>query len=117
MQNPRKWRQPVLPERPTAGVAFVALTEAALEQVGANAAGAAAGRDPDAMGRYLNLDSAPVLSVSSLDAFTDATGRAAALGFTDVVVHWPRPTGVYAGDESVLDAIAGLLTDGHVSLR
>jgi alkanesulfonate monooxygenase SsuD/methylene tetrahydromethanopterin reductase-like flavin-dependent oxidoreductase (luciferase family) len=75
-----------------------------------------AGRDPHAMGRYLNLDSAPVLSVSSLDAFTDAAGRAAALGFTDVVVHWPRPTGVYAGDESVLDAIAGLLTDGHVNL-
>ncbi len=76
-----------------------------------------AGRDPNTMGRYLNLDSAPVLSVSSLDAFTDAAGRAAALGFTDVVVHWPRPTGVYAGDESVLDAIAGLLTDGHVNLR
>ena len=47
MQTPRKWRQPVLPERPTAGVAFVALTEAALEQIGANAAGAAAGRDPE----------------------------------------------------------------------
>ena len=76
-----------------------------------------AGRDPNTMGRYLNLDSAPVLSVSSLDAFTDAAGRAAALGFTDVVVHWPRPTGVYAGDDSVLDAIAGLLTDGHVNLR
>ena len=73
---------------------------------------AQAGRDPNTMGRYLNLDSAPVLSVSSLDAFTDAAGRAAALGFTDVVVHWPRPTGVYAGDESVLDAIADLLTDG-----
>ena len=51
------------------------------------------------MGRYLNLDSAPVLSVSSIDAFTDAAGRAAALGFTDILVHWPRPDGVYAGDE------------------
>ena len=63
--------------------------------------------------RYLNLDSAPVLSVSSLDAFTDAAGRAAELGFTDVVVHWPRPAGVYAGDEAVLDEIAGTLIDGH----
>ena len=63
-------------------------------------------------GRYLNLDSAPVLSVSSLDAFTDAAGRAAELGFTDMVVHWPRPSGVYAGDDAVLDGIAGTLTDG-----
>ena len=76
-----------------------------------------AGRDPAAMGRYLNLDSAPVLSVSSMDAFTDAAGRAAALGFTDVVVHWPRPDGVYAADEAVLDAIADLLTDGELTAR
>jgi hypothetical protein len=75
-----------------------------------------AGRDPAAMGRYLNLDSAPALSVSSIDAFTDAAGRAAALGFTDILVHWPRPEGVYAADDSVLDQIADLLTDGHVQL-
>jgi len=73
-----------------------------------------AGRDPDAMGRYLNLDSAPVLSISSIDAFTDAAGRAAELGFTDVTVHWPRSEGVYAGDEAVLDQIADLLTEGHM---
>jgi len=73
-----------------------------------------AGRDPRAMGRYLNLDSAPVLSVSSIDAFTDAAGRAAELGFTDIVVHWPRPSGIYAGDDAVLDQIADLITDGHL---
>lgn len=71
-----------------------------------------AGRDPSALNRYLNLDSAPVLSTSSLGAFTDAAGRAGELGFTDVVTHWPRPAGVYAGDEKVLDEIAGTLTDG-----
>lgn len=75
-------------------------------------AAARAGRDPATLRRYLNLDSAPVLSVSSLDAFTDAAGRAAELGFTDAVIHWPRPTGVYAGDDGVLDRIAGTLTDG-----
>jgi alkanesulfonate monooxygenase SsuD/methylene tetrahydromethanopterin reductase-like flavin-dependent oxidoreductase (luciferase family) len=75
-----------------------------------------AGRDPAAMGRYLNLDSAPVLSVSSIDAFTDAAGRAAALGFTDVLVHWPRPEGIYAADDAVLDQIADLLVDGHLRL-
>jgi hypothetical protein len=47
VQNPRKWRQPVLPERPTAGVAFVALTGAALEQIGANAGRRCRGRDPE----------------------------------------------------------------------
>lgn len=72
-----------------------------------------AGRDPGTLRRYLNLDSAPVLSVSSLDAFTDAAGRAAELGFTDVAVHWPRPAGVYAGEEKVLDRIAGTLTAGE----
>ncbi len=34
-------------------------------------------------------------------------GRAADLGFTDVVAHWPREDGIYAGDESVLEAVAG----------
>jgi hypothetical protein len=28
--------------------------------------------------------------------------RAADLGFTDVVVHWPRAEGIYAGSEDVL---------------
>ena len=73
-----------------------------------------AGRDPAAMDRYLNLDSAPVLSVSSIDAFTDAAGRAAALGFTDILVHWPRPEGIYAGDDRVLDQIADLLHEGEL---
>jgi len=73
-----------------------------------------AGRNVATMDRYLNLDSAPVASVSSIDAFTDAAGRAAALGFTDILVHWPRPEGIYAGDEAVLDRIADLLADGHL---
>ena len=73
-----------------------------------------AGRNPATMGRYLNLDSAPVLSISSIDAFTDAAGRAAALGFTDVLVHWPRPEGIYAGDDAILDRIADLLVDGEL---
>ncbi|WP_420123443.1 LLM class flavin-dependent oxidoreductase [Nakamurella sp.] len=71
-----------------------------------------AGRDPGTLRRYLNLDSAPVLSVSSPAAFADAAGRAAELGFTDAVIHWPRPSGVYGGDDRVLDAIAGTLTGG-----
>ncbi|GGU21874.1 LLM class flavin-dependent oxidoreductase [Lentzea flava] len=56
--------------------------------------------------RYLNLDSAPVYSLSSVECFTDAVGRAAELGFTDVVAHWPRHDGIYAGSESVIEEIA-----------
>jgi alkanesulfonate monooxygenase SsuD/methylene tetrahydromethanopterin reductase-like flavin-dependent oxidoreductase (luciferase family) len=70
---------------------------------------AAAGRPADAVDRYLNLDSAPVFSMSSADAFTDAAGRAAGLGFTDVVAHWPRASSWYAGSEKVLETVAGLL--------
>jgi alkanesulfonate monooxygenase SsuD/methylene tetrahydromethanopterin reductase-like flavin-dependent oxidoreductase (luciferase family) len=70
---------------------------------------AATGRDPGTVDRYLSLDSAPVLSLSSVEAFHDAVGRAGELGFTDVVSHWPRPSGWYAGDEATLEAIAAEL--------
>jgi alkanesulfonate monooxygenase SsuD/methylene tetrahydromethanopterin reductase-like flavin-dependent oxidoreductase (luciferase family) len=59
--------------------------------------------------RYLMLDSAPVFSLSSIDAFTEAIERAAALGFTDVVTHWPRPESWYAGDEAILDDVPAVL--------
>jgi alkanesulfonate monooxygenase SsuD/methylene tetrahydromethanopterin reductase-like flavin-dependent oxidoreductase (luciferase family) len=67
------------------------------------------GRDRNSVSRYLALDSSPVFSMSSADAFTDAVGRAAALGFTDVITHWPRASSWYAGDEKVLETVAGLL--------
>jgi alkanesulfonate monooxygenase SsuD/methylene tetrahydromethanopterin reductase-like flavin-dependent oxidoreductase (luciferase family) len=68
-----------------------------------------AGRDRATMDRYLNLDSSPVYSMSSVEAFTDAIGRAAALGFTDAISHWPRAASWYAGDEKVLESVAGRL--------
>jgi alkanesulfonate monooxygenase SsuD/methylene tetrahydromethanopterin reductase-like flavin-dependent oxidoreductase (luciferase family) len=55
--------------------------------------------------RYLSLDSKQY-ALSSADAFEDAVGRAAALGFTDVITHWPRTDGVYAGSEAVLEKVA-----------
>jgi alkanesulfonate monooxygenase SsuD/methylene tetrahydromethanopterin reductase-like flavin-dependent oxidoreductase (luciferase family) len=70
------------------------------------------GRDPAAMRRMLSIDAAPVPAFTSFGAFTDAAGRAAELGFTDAVLHWPRPSGPYAGDDAVLDAIADTLVDG-----
>ncbi len=70
---------------------------------------AAAGRPAGDIARYLNLDSSPVYSMSSAGAFTDAVGRAAELGFTDVVAHWPRASGWYAGSEKVLETVAAQL--------
>jgi alkanesulfonate monooxygenase SsuD/methylene tetrahydromethanopterin reductase-like flavin-dependent oxidoreductase (luciferase family) len=59
--------------------------------------------------RYLNLDTSPIYSLSSVDAFVDAAGRARELGFTDVITHWPRESSWYAGDEKVLEAVAAEL--------
>ncbi|GAA0511127.1 luciferase [Paractinoplanes deccanensis] len=67
------------------------------------------GRPRDEVARYLNLDTSPVYSLSSVEAFTDAVGRAAALGFTDVITHWPRERSWYAGDEKVLESVASRL--------
>ncbi|GIE77598.1 luciferase [Actinoplanes philippinensis] len=69
----------------------------------------AAGRPLDSVDRYLNLDTSPIFSMSSVEAFTDAVGRARELGFTDVITHWPRESSWYAGDETVLEAVAGEL--------
>ncbi|GAA4928347.1 LLM class flavin-dependent oxidoreductase [Actinoplanes utahensis] len=68
-----------------------------------------AGRPLDSIDRYLNLDSSPVFSMSSVGAFTDAVGRARELGFTDVITHWPRESSWYAGDEKVLTEVAAEL--------
>ncbi|MEH1014834.1 LLM class flavin-dependent oxidoreductase [Micromonospora sp. CPCC 206060] len=73
---------------------------------------AAVGRDPATLDRYLSLDSAPVFSLTSATFFADAVARAARLGFTDVMTHWPRASSWYAGDEAVLTEVAtGLLPE------
>jgi len=66
----------------------------------------AAGRDPATVPRYLSLDASGVYALSSVGYLAEAAGRAGELGFTDVVTHWPRPDGPYAGTESVLAAAA-----------
>ena len=65
-----------------------------------------AGRDPGAYPRYLNLDSAPTYSLSDPETFGAHVRRAAELGFTDVICHWPRSTSPYAGRESTLETVA-----------
>ncbi|MGV8978934.1 MAG: LLM class flavin-dependent oxidoreductase [Cellulomonas sp.] len=72
---------------------------------------------PAPVRRYLSLDGAPVFSLESVEVFVEGVERAAALGFTDVVVHWPRAEGVYAGSQSVLeravDRLPGLRSPGR----
>jgi alkanesulfonate monooxygenase SsuD/methylene tetrahydromethanopterin reductase-like flavin-dependent oxidoreductase (luciferase family) len=65
-----------------------------------------AGRVPSTVDRYLHADASGVYSLSSVDCFADVCGRAAEAGFTDVVTHWPRAEGVYAGSEAVLERVA-----------
>lgn len=55
--------------------------------------------------RYLDLDTA-AYTLDSIDHVEDSLGRARELGFTDVLVHWPRESGIYAGRESVLEELA-----------
>jgi len=71
----------------------------------------AAGRDPATIDRYLNLDGAPVFSLESFATLAEGAERAAALGFTDVVVHWPRAEGIYAGSPDVLEEAAARLSE------
>ncbi len=71
---------------------------------------AAAGREPSTLRRYLSVDAAPTFALVSGAYFEHVVGRAAALGFTDVVAHWPLPGApVYDAPESVLDDVAALL--------
>ncbi|MGC5027777.1 LLM class flavin-dependent oxidoreductase [Tsukamurella sp. DT100] len=75
----------------------------------------AAGRDRGTVDRYLSIDSGGTYSLSSTGAADDAVGRAAELGFTDVILHWPRDGEPYAGTEAALDAFADrhLTVGGH----
>jgi alkanesulfonate monooxygenase SsuD/methylene tetrahydromethanopterin reductase-like flavin-dependent oxidoreductase (luciferase family) len=72
----------------------------------------AEGRDPVEVQRYLSVDSSGAFGPSSVEHLRDVLGRAGDLGFHEVVVHWPRPDGVYAGDLAVLEqAAAEVLPD------
>ena len=59
--------------------------------------------------RYLSLDSSPRFALESAGLYAELSGRAGELGFTDVITHWPRPDGPYAGDVRMLEAVAATL--------
>jgi alkanesulfonate monooxygenase SsuD/methylene tetrahydromethanopterin reductase-like flavin-dependent oxidoreductase (luciferase family) len=55
--------------------------------------------------RYLFLD-APGYSLASAEVFEERVRRAADLGFTDVITHWPRPDHKFHGSVDILEQIA-----------
>ncbi len=67
---------------------------------------AARGRDRSTVDRYVSVDASPLFSLESAGAFAEHLGRAQDAGFTDLVTHWPRPDGPYAGREAVLEEVA-----------
>ncbi|MFC5928973.1 LLM class flavin-dependent oxidoreductase [Cryobacterium melibiosiphilum] len=74
------------------------------------------GRTLASIDRYLSLDSGGSYSLQSLAAFDDAVGRAAELGFSDVISHWPRAGGIHAGSDDVLDEVAARFVTPNRSL-
>lgn len=74
---------------------------------------ACAGEGRSGLDRYLLLDSSPRYALESVGLYTEMSGRAAELGFTDVVTHWPRPDSPYRGTEDVLERVAAdVITSG-----
>jgi hypothetical protein len=63
------------------------------------------GRAPESLKRLalLGFRERPL---RSLEAFRDVVGRHAELGFTDLVVHWPRSEEPFRDDRAVLERVA-----------
>ncbi|HEY7008704.1 MAG TPA: LLM class flavin-dependent oxidoreductase [Jatrophihabitantaceae bacterium] len=68
---------------------------------------------PTGFRRYLDL-MALAGPADSAEQLHDDAGRAAELGFTDIVVPWPRPSEPFAGRVEVIEQLADRLTDGEL---
>lgn len=69
--------------------------------------------------RLVHVDSTPHIdtgearyALRSTDFFAEVAGRLGELGFTDMIVAWPRREDPYAGSESVLERIAAEVMPG-----
>jgi alkanesulfonate monooxygenase SsuD/methylene tetrahydromethanopterin reductase-like flavin-dependent oxidoreductase (luciferase family) len=75
------------------------------------------GRDPAGL-RRLVLLGFKERPLESIEAFRDAAGRYAEMGFTDLVVHWPRTSEPFAGNtldlEELAAELAGARDEGKV---
>jgi alkanesulfonate monooxygenase SsuD/methylene tetrahydromethanopterin reductase-like flavin-dependent oxidoreductase (luciferase family) len=66
---------------------------------------AAENRDPRSLARLV-LVGHRERPLASLEAFRDVAGRYADAGFSDLVVHWPRPDEPFEADMAVLERVA-----------
>ncbi|NYJ07228.1 LLM class flavin-dependent oxidoreductase [Petropleomorpha daqingensis] len=81
----------------------VAATGARMDDLLAGVGGA-----PDGFVRLLDAES---FRVTGADHARHLLGRSAELGYTDVVISWPRSSEPFAGSEAVLDAVAEVLAE------
>ena len=63
------------------------------------------GRDPAELSRLVLTGPILTSGLGSVDEFDDTVGRYAAIGVTDLVVHWPRAKEPYAADYSTFERI------------
>lgn len=74
---------------------------------------AAIGRDPTEIDRIYLIGNTEARPLTSAEAFEDFAGRYAALGFTDLVFHMPRPDDpVWSEPGEIVDAIAHAVIGG-----
>ena len=63
-------------------------------------------RDPNSLARIFIATSWAGEPLDSVDSCVELAQRYAAIGITDLIIHWPRETGAYAGDVRTLERIA-----------
>jgi alkanesulfonate monooxygenase SsuD/methylene tetrahydromethanopterin reductase-like flavin-dependent oxidoreductase (luciferase family) len=63
------------------------------------------GRDPAELSRLVLTGPILTSGLGSVDEFGDTVGRYAAIGVTDLVVHWPRAEEPYAADYATFERI------------
>jgi triphosphatase len=110
VRAPRKWVRPPLAADATAGEAFVANARAALEQIDANAAGAAAGRNPEFM-HQLRVGVRRLRS--TLRAFRQLLRR----GQADAIEQPWRALMQVFGAARDLDVLISALEEGELQVR
>jgi alkanesulfonate monooxygenase SsuD/methylene tetrahydromethanopterin reductase-like flavin-dependent oxidoreductase (luciferase family) len=91
-------------EGPAAVAAQVRRLESACQETG---------RDPSSL-RRLVLTGIPLdPGMSSPGSFQDTVARYEEVGVTDFVVHWPRPSEPYAGDQAMFERIFERILEGR----
>jgi len=65
------------------------------------------GRDVDSIRKVVNLSRVVDAPYASDERFLDLVGNCAESGFTDVIVNYPRSSGVFAGDTRAFESALG----------